>query len=89
MTERIIEHVIGVRQDTNEQRRPLFFWTDQVLLCSHHTRGMRLQPFTTVDREAGFGKHGCAFCPGGQLAGTYAQHRSQKALTAALEAVKA
>jgi hypothetical protein len=63
----------------------LYFVTDHVLVCGHHSRGMKLQPFSSYDRECGYGKFDCPFCSGGLLEGTFYLHRSQKAVLAALE----
>lgn len=63
------------------------FWTDDLLICHQHARGMRLQPFTRYDREQGFGKLGCPFCPNGQLHGTFSQYRSQRAVKQALDTI--
>lgn len=58
---------------------PLGFYSSQVLLCGlHNVTGHPLQPFTTADREAGFGKQGCPFCCGGAFAGRFDQIRSRK-----------
>ena len=68
-------------------RQPLYFITDRHLLCARHARGASLQPFTKLDQEAGFGSGGCAFCPGGALAGHFSEYRSRKAVLAAVEAL--
>jgi hypothetical protein len=45
----------------------LGFWTADWLLCNRHTRNLTLQPFTSFDREQGFGKRGCPYCKDGKL----------------------
>lgn len=67
------------------QGRKFGFWSDDWLLCSKHDRGIKLQPFLTADREAGYGKHGCPFCEGGPLEGKFHQYRSRKAVEAAMQ----
>lgn len=62
----------------------LMFWTDDLLICQRHARGLQCQPFLAVDRKAGYGKLGCPFCKGGALFGKFSKHRSRKAITAAL-----
>jgi hypothetical protein len=83
---KVIEWVAGgVRQDTAPSGAPLFFYADHTLLCERHARGMRLRPFTSMHRDAGFGQRGCPFCPVGALEGQFARHRSQTAVCAALD----
>lgn len=63
----------------------LGFWTDDILLCSAHRRGLVLQPFLEADRKAGFGKLGCPFCKGGELEGKFHLYKSKAAVTRALD----
>ncbi len=65
----------------------LGFWTDDWLLCNRHTRNLTLQPFTSYDREQGFGKRGCPFCKGGKLYGTFHRYPSGAAITRAMDAL--
>lgn len=65
-----------------------YFVTDNVLLCKWHARGESLQPFTNLDKQAGFGKLGCPFCNGGALYGKFHLYRSRKAVIAACEKVE-
>lgn len=51
-----------------------------LLLCNKHSRGIKLQPFTQADAEAGFGKKGCPFCDGGELHGAFNRFSSRKAV---------
>lgn len=66
------------------QATRLMFWTDNILVCHRHSRGLRLQPFLAQDRKAGFGKRGCPFCAGGDLAGQFHQFRSRRKIKQAL-----
>jgi hypothetical protein len=67
------------------QATALMFWTDDVLVCHRHARGLRLQPFLAQDRKAGFGKRGCPFYTGGELEGEFHLHRSQRRIKQALD----
>lgn len=71
--------IVGGVRPTN-----LGFWSEDLLLCWRHSRGILLQPFTSVDEEAGFGKRGCPFCKGGELRGQFHKYRSRKRLIEAL-----
>jgi hypothetical protein len=80
-------HIVGAVYHAASRGEALYFYSNQRLLCARHARGMPMQPFTSYDREQGFGSKGCVFCPGGELAGQFAQYRSHKRLCAALDAL--
>jgi hypothetical protein len=63
----------------------LFYWTEDILLCETHAppQWLPMQPYTTFDREQGYGKRGCPFCPGGELA-----RQSYRSLAAFEQALK-
>ena len=63
----------------------LMFWTDDLLVCHRHARGLHLQPFTRYDKEKGYGKRGCPFCKGGELEGTFYRYKSRNAVANALD----
>jgi hypothetical protein len=78
--------MVGYARSTNNAQ--LFFWTEDILLCEAHApeSWLPMQPYTTYDREQGYGKRGCPFCRGGEL---YKQEfRSLKAFEAALDTLK-
>jgi hypothetical protein len=77
----------GVYHATSGQGEALYFYSDQRLLCGHHSRGMCLQPFTSYDHESGFGSKGCPFCKGGELVGQFTHYRSRKQVRGALDAL--
>lgn len=65
----------------------LFFWSDAVVVCSRHRRGIMLQPVTSWDQENGYGISDCPFCFGGSLYGQYHKYRSRRALAAILDSL--
>lgn len=63
----------------------LFFWSDSVVVCGRHKRGIALQPVTSWDQENEYGTGSCPFCLGGPLHRQYHKFRSQKRLSEALD----
>ncbi len=77
--------VVCIGPDVGVRLTGLQFYSDHVVICGRHSRGLYFQPVTNVDHEYGFGTSKCPFCKGGDLHGKFHLYRSRKKVEQALD----